>query len=742
MRDRVLAGLALFLLCALAVARTVIPPRPVPATASDTVFSAERAMRHVEQIAVRPHAMGMPDHDRVRDYVVGQLTALGLRPQVQTTTGVGTRYQVAGRVQNIAVWLPGADAQGKAVLLVAHYDGVEAAPAAGDDGAGTAALLETMRALRARRTPLAHDVIALFTDGEETGLLGAAAFVREHPWAKDVAVVVNFDNRGTFGRAFMFETGEGNLDAVRVLRSVGNASAGSVFTTVYRTMPNDTDLSELSLLGQPALNFGLVGGVELYHSGHDDVAHLDPGSLQHEGDEALGLARVFGSVELPRPRMRDAVFFDLPVIGLVLYPERWSIALAIIVCVVVGAVALRVRTGVAVGVLTSIVAVILCAVVAWGLAAIMGEIQTQLPWGGDPKWRGTSAAAIALAAIAIVLATTAATKRWTQARGTRVGALIVWALLGLALAIKAPGASYLLIWPGLFAGLAALATQWSRAAEWFATAIAALMLVGFAYAVSVVVLGVAGVGAMALGVTTALVTLLVLPQLELVALDANWLGAGWVALAAAVVVAIGALVMRRSADHPVPTALIYAENADSSDAWFGTFAGFTDDWSRRASALVATPPKWTSRIAGPRGLVGHAVARIPLDAPTATLVRDTLIGGARRVVLRVHAPAGTTSLVMRAIGAPVSASSIDGRVVDTTRYRRHSPEWTMPYWAMPDSGAIVALSVPPGSRVGFELIARRPGIPSVPGLSVPSRPPDVVPVQTGDATYVYRRLTF
>jgi hypothetical protein len=97
---------------------------------------------------------------------------------------------------------------------------------------------------------------------------------------------------------------------------------------------------------------------------------------------------------------------------------------------------------------------------------------------------------------------------------------------------------------------------------------------------------------------------------------------------------------------------------------------------------------------------------------------------------------------MRAIGTPVSTSSIDGRVVDTTRFRRHLPEWTMPYWAVPDSGAIVALSVPVGSRVGFELIARRPGIPTVAGLTVPPRPSDVVPFQTGDATYVYRRLTF
>ncbi len=157
-------------------------------------------MRHVEQIAVRPHAIGMADHDRVRDYVVAQLTALGLHPQVQPTTG--DRHALSGgraRPEHPRVDSRAATPNGKAVLLMAHYDGVEAGPAASDDGAGSAALLETVRALRARKTPLAHDVIVLFTDGEEAGLLGAAAFVREHPWAKDVAVVVNFEARGTSG---------------------------------------------------------------------------------------------------------------------------------------------------------------------------------------------------------------------------------------------------------------------------------------------------------------------------------------------------------------------------------------------------------------------------------------------------------------------------------------------------------------------------------------------------------------
>jgi acetylornithine deacetylase/succinyl-diaminopimelate desuccinylase-like protein len=98
------------------------------------VFSAERAIRHVEQIAQRPHPMGAADHDRVRDYIVAQLSALGLSPQIQQATAIGTRYRQAGHVQNILARLPSSDPNGKAVLVMAHYDGVEAGPAASDDG--------------------------------------------------------------------------------------------------------------------------------------------------------------------------------------------------------------------------------------------------------------------------------------------------------------------------------------------------------------------------------------------------------------------------------------------------------------------------------------------------------------------------------------------------------------------------------------------------------------------------------
>src|SRR5437667_376959 len=368
MLKRIGVAVGLLFLCAASILRVARPPRAVPATAPDTAFSAERAIRHVEQIAQRPHPMGTADHDRVRDYIVDRLSRLGLTSQIQQATAIGTRYRQAGRVQNILARLPGTDPNRNAVLVMVHYDGVEAGPAASDDGAAAAALLETLRALRARKRPLAHDIVALFTDGEEAGLLGAAAFVREHPWAKDVAVVLNFEARGTSGRSFMFETGAGNLDAARALRSAGNATAGSVYATIYRALPNDTDLSELAVLDHPALNFAFADGVERYHTSRDDVAHLNPGSLQHHGSQMLAMAR--------------------------------------------------------------------------------------------------TAACYAVA------------KRWSTRRGLQVGALIMWLVIALALAIRVPGISYLFTWPLLFAAGAALMTRGRGVADWATAVVTLFMLVG------------------------------------------------------------------------------------------------------------------------------------------------------------------------------------------------------------------------------------------------------------------------
>ncbi len=582
---RFAVGLGILFLCALSILRVARPPSPVAATAPDTVFAAERAMVHVRQIAQRPHPIGSADHDRVRDYIVGQLAALGLASQIQQTTAIGTRYQEAGRVQNILARLPGAVPNGKAVLIMAHYDGVEAGPAAGDDGAGSAAILETLRALRARKQPLTNDIIVAITDGEEAGLLGAAAFVREHPWAKDVGVVLNFEARGTSGRSYMFETGPGNLDAARALRSAGDVTAGSVFATIYRTLPNDTDLSETALLDLPALNFAFADGVERYHTSHDDVAHLNPGSLQHHGSQMLALARTLGTQPLPRARTGDCVFFDLPIVGLVVYPRGLEIPLAILALVLVATLVVSDRAGVVTGVIATLVAAALSGVAGW----IAGKLLH-----GPAEWSGLNATGIVLIALALTAACYAFARRWSSPRGLHIGALVVWLVIALFLSIRVPTTGYLFTWSVLFSAAAALLARGRVIGEWLAAAVTMLILVGLMYGVAVVMLGVAA-GAIPMSVVASLIALQLAPLLGIVAGDARWSGAPWLAGAGIVFLVVAALTVHPSSDHPLRSALVYAENADSSDAWLGAFRGSRDQWTREVIGEnnAQRYPAWT-----------------------------------------------------------------------------------------------------------------------------------------------------
>ncbi len=174
-RNSLLPALSLFLFLVIVAALVMVlsqqPPAPLPASAPATDFSAERAFRHVEALGREPHPVGTAAHARARDYIVSELQALGLDPQIQAATVVdpispaNPQWGVAGDVQNVVARLSGTGGS-KAILLVSHYDSVATGPGASDDGAGVATLLETARALKAG-PPLKNDVLLLFADAEE-----------------------------------------------------------------------------------------------------------------------------------------------------------------------------------------------------------------------------------------------------------------------------------------------------------------------------------------------------------------------------------------------------------------------------------------------------------------------------------------------------------------------------------------------------------------------------------------------
>jgi hypothetical protein len=651
------------------------------------------------------------------------------------------------------------------VVLWANSEGAAGGPAAGDDAAGSAAILETVRALRAG-PPLAHDVIVLLTDGEEAGLLGAAAFVREHPWAKDVGVTLNFEARGTTGRSYMFETGSGNLDVARVLRGAGDVSATSLSVTVYRTLPNDTDLSEMAPLGKPALNFAFADGVERYHTSHDDVFYLDQGSLQHHGSQMLTLARAFGNGPLPRPATGDAVFFDLPFVGLIVYPERWALAIAIVGVLLVGVAVFRLsrdRTpwirDVTLGIAGTLVAACLAAGASFLVGNVIVRTHDAMNWGGAPAFRGIYTAALALIALAIALAIWALVRRWATVAGAQVGALVVWSLLTLVMSVRVPGASFLFAWP-LMAGVLAsrrvgpapaapdgatrpASTLGSDILLWAATAVAAAFIVPIVYAMAGVLLGAVGPGAVAAGALVALLAWLLAPQMEALG-GRRWGAAGAALVIAAMVIAVGMATVRSSPAHPTPSIIAYAVDADSANGWLVVRGPTSNELA--SAARAATPPEWLARMMGRGRSVAYASAvRVSAAPPTTSVISDSTVGSERHLVIGIVPAAGTETIGMRAVGTRVLRASIDGRDIDTSRYRAGAGGWRLDYSGPPPAGVRLGLTVPANSPVSLDLIARSPGVPPLETLHVPQLPPrlpDVVTVQIGDVTLVHRRVTF
>jgi hypothetical protein len=442
--------------------RLTNPPAPVPADAPPDQFSALRALAHVRVIATEPHPVGTPAHAAARAYLCQELSRLGLEAQEQATTALVRTRTVP--VINVMARIPGTGGTGRAILLVAHYDSVPRSPGASDDASGVATLLETARALRAA-PPLRHDVILLFSDAEEVGLFGARAFVQAHPWARDTALVLNFEARGHAGPVYTFETSPDNLWLVReYARAAPYPLASSLMYEIYRRLPNDTDFTVFRRVGFQGFNFAFIGGLSAYHGPSDTAANLDSASLQQDGSYALGLARHFGNLDFPPvPATGNAVYFNTLGHHLLVYSHRWTLPLALLATLAWFAVLLRglrrhhLSVGRTLLGLACLVGNLLLAVgLSYLLVFLLRRVHPALRTPREPVqtlwYLGTLAGLLlaALSALQIPL------RRWLGTFNLAQGGLLLWVLLALGTAIFVPGAAFLFTWP-LLGALGSLA---------------------------------------------------------------------------------------------------------------------------------------------------------------------------------------------------------------------------------------------------------------------------------------------
>lgn len=455
------------ILCLAAVAAILLyrPPWPASDTLPDA-FSTQRAMAHVEALSPAPRPYGSPAHAAAKAYIRAQIRALGREPfELEAPPRA---FGPAGPpIENITVRIPGEAATG-AVLLVAHYDSRSGSPGAADDGAGVATLLETMRAVQAGAR-LRNDIIFLFTDGEESGLRGAEAFLAGspwnpddsgHPWKNDVRIVLNFDGRGNAGVVMMTGAGPENGWLIRQFAEGAPIPiANSLMGDVEGRMPYRSDIVPFREAGFAALNFAFADGYGRYHSPLDVPAGLDSRTLQHLGAYALPLARQFGMADLSEPMAGRRVYFNPAGWLFIHYPAwlNWPLLLA---CVAAfgGTVYAGIRHGhvTPLGILCGALAVTI-ALCAIGAAAYGASAGTNAALGDRHVWvlneiMGFQAAlALCLFCSALALA-----RFWLRAQDLALGALGLWLLAGLAVTAVAPGGAPLVVWPA-FTLLAAMA---------------------------------------------------------------------------------------------------------------------------------------------------------------------------------------------------------------------------------------------------------------------------------------------
>lgn len=302
------------------------PPSPQSSDIAVEAFSAQRASADLPWIANAPHPVGSPALRVLRERLVDRLQGLGLDVQTQPSFAVDARSHgdrgdvVAGNVENVIAVLHGQDRSAPALLVMAHIDSVPHSPGAADDGIGVVTMIEMARALKTGAVPQ-RDVIFLFTDSEEAGLLGARAFFDQHPLAARVGALLNLDARGSRGRTVMFETGPDNAGMVALYaRNAALPSASSLSAFAYRHMPNSTDFTVALSRQIPGLNFAIIENQFDYHAASSTVANLDLGSLQHMGDQVLAAGRELAYAQsLPTPGA-NVVYSDLLGRWLIHYP--------------------------------------------------------------------------------------------------------------------------------------------------------------------------------------------------------------------------------------------------------------------------------------------------------------------------------------------------------------------------------------------------------------------------------------
>ncbi len=608
-------------------------------------FSTQRALQTVKTMSQKPHYVGSKNHDEVVDYLQNQLQKLGLQPTIQqgyTMTEKGTLVNS----KNIIAKIKGTS-NGKALLLLSHYDSAphSYSKGASDDASGVATILESIRAFLYNKTPHKNDIIILFTDAEEIGLNGAALFVTQHQWAKQVGVALNLEARGSSGPSYMLmETNGGNAKMVKAFSNAKTPYpvSNSLMYSIYKMLPNDTDLTVFREKGKiQGFNFAFIDSHFNYHTTHDSYENLDKKTMAHQGSYLFPLLNYFSNTDLSNLNSsEDNVYFNIP-FSFINYPFSWimpMLVVAFILFILFVFIGLGKRNLQMPEILAGFLPLFGSIIIA-GLAGFFGwktilyfyPQYNSILQGFTYNGHDYIYAFISLT-LAICFFFYSKTSKRNNEMSQTIAPVFVWLLLNIVILIKLQGAAFFII-PVISTLLMIgyfVITQKSNQMLNVLLSIPNLLLIAPFIQMFPIGLGLKILAGSA--VLTVLAFGLLLPVFGSFARKGLW---GFLFL----LVSIGFIVKAHQESDfndkkPKPNSLVYLINADENKAYYVTYDDKPDNYTQKylgktpKSAAILNKEKLYSKYGTQFSLMNQAPIK-NIQKPTIDFVTDTIIGANR-----------------------------------------------------------------------------------------------------------------
>ncbi|WP_338504134.1 M20/M25/M40 family metallo-hydrolase [Sphingomonas kaistensis] len=725
-----------------------LPPTLRTETAAGE-FDAVRAKARLARVLgdQAPHPADSAASDGVRDRLVAELVGLGLQPQVTDRFACNSLSKSSGvscaRVRNVRVTI-GAQSRAKHLLINSHYDSSTVGPGASDAGLGVASMLEVLALMKDR--PLVRPVTFLFNEGEELGLIGARAFLDADPLSGEVDTLINLEARGTTGPVNMFETSEPNASAVALYRqAVRNPVGNSLAVSAYRLIPNSTDVSTfLEDRDWLTLNFAPIGNETRYHSPGDDLAAMDPATLQHMGDQLLQVANGVAGQNGVDLRKRDGERLFMNVGTRWLFEisafSPWLFAIALAVGLAADFISGRRRTPrreqlrVASAMPFLLLVLLLPLAAAWAGLGIVGMLREGQFWRAYPA---ATELAIYAGVIAFGLALLAAGKRWSVLQLRRAWWLL-FIVIGIGFSVAAPGAIVYFAVPSLIYAIGIVAGRRWPVVETAAALFAALALWITLGAALGLIQDLINSGPLwILALFGGLVMMPWLIEAKPLLAGLRWSRAAGVAVAFAALAWVpAALAPAYSADRQQQWTLQYVVGAGPDQPFWSVVNDgkpLPEAWKKLGQWRLGTLPlgtrqRWLSPARPVEGLVpARAIAVETVARP-----------GGRRVRLRLQSNGADSIALTAPAGAKLAGLGVPGQVRRIDAKRAKGP-YSLSCTGRSCDGQVVELLVGP-QPVKLQVTGTRWALPAAAAPLVAARPANARPQYSPDATITIERI--